>query len=123
MYDFNFLVSCPWSAIGKAKREIARILELLGDEEPLIRSTIARGIIGVRTNLDQRDVIQRLKVIFDTDPSLFQFTFKWVPIDSWVKSDIESMKIALEQLKGRDQARRTLAYDHGKTSLHPVSQD
>jgi len=81
MYNFNLLVSCPWSAIGKAKREITRILGLLGDEEPLIRSTIARGIIGVRTSLDPRDVIRRFKVIFNTNPSLFQFTFKWVPID------------------------------------------
>lgn len=101
MYDFNLLVSCPWTAIGKAKREIASILGLLGDEEPLIRGTTARGITGVRTSLDPRDVIRRLKMIFDTNQSLFQFTFKWVLIDSWTNSDVESMKMALEQLKGK----------------------
>lgn len=101
MYDFNLLVSCPWTAIGKAKRDIARILGLLGDEEPLIRGTIARGIIGVKTNLNSRDVIRRLKTLFDTNPSLFQFTLKWVPIDSWTNSDIESMKMALEQSKDK----------------------
>jgi len=100
MYDFNLLVSCPWAGTRKATCEIAYFLRLLGDEEPVIKKTMARGIIGVKTHLDARKVIRELKALFIKDPSGFKFTLKWVPIDLWTNSDIESMRTAVEQVKG-----------------------
>jgi len=101
VYDFNLLVSCPWTAIGKAKREIAYFLRLLGDEEPAIKRTIARGIAGVKTRLDSRAVVRELKTLFNQDPSVFQYTLKWVPVDLWTNSDIESMRTAVAQVKDK----------------------
>lgn len=101
LYDFNLLVSCPWATVGKAKREIAYFLGLLGDEAPVIERTIARGIIGVKTRLDSREVIQGLKTLFDKDPNSFQCTLKWVPIDLWTNSDIDSMKAVVKQVKDK----------------------
>jgi len=101
MYNFNLLVSCPWAVIGKARREIAHFLRLLGDEEPIIERTIARGILGVKTRLDSRDSVRELKMLFNQDPTGFQYTLKWVPIDLWINSDIESMKAAVIQVKNK----------------------
>jgi len=60
-YDFNLLVSCGWGEYAEAKREIARLLVDLGDKQPEVRKTLARGITGVRTSLDPRSVIIALR--------------------------------------------------------------
>ena len=103
MYDFNLLVSCPWAMSGAAIREVALFLKLLGDEEPIVKRTAARGVIGVKTSLDARTVVRELGSILRDDPAAFQYTLKWVPVDLWVSSDLESMREAV--LKLRDQIR------------------
>jgi len=99
MYDFNILVSYPWSQYAKAKQEIQRILKKLGEITPVIDRTIAEGIIGVKTCQNPRDVIHALREMLNEDPTIFQYTLKWVPIELWTHSDIDSMKKAVEQLR------------------------
>jgi len=99
MYDFNILVSYPWSQYAKAKKEIQYILKRLGEENPFVTRTIAEGIIGVKTCQNPREVTQALQRMFNEDPTIFQFTSKWVPIELWTSSDIDSMKKAVGQLK------------------------
>jgi len=101
LYDFNLLVSYSWAVVGRARCEIAYFLRLLGDEKPVIRRTIARGILGVKTRLDSREVVRELKTLFNKDPSAFQYTLKWVPVDLWTNSDIESMKERVAQIKDK----------------------
>jgi len=103
VYDFNLLVSCPWTVSGKAKREIADVLRLLGDDRPSIERTVARGIMGVKTRLDSREVVKGLQRLFMTDPTAFQYTLKWVPTDFWTYSDMNSMKEAVRN--ARDKIR------------------
>jgi len=99
MYDFNLLVSCPWSMLWRAKQEIADVLKLLGDETPIIKPTMARGIIGVKTRLDSREVVQGLQKLFIKDPLAFQYTLKWVPTDFWTYSDMDLMKEAVMNVR------------------------
>jgi len=101
MYDFNLLISYPWGVYGKAKREIVQVLELLGDEDPVVKRTIAEGIIGVKTSLDSREVVRGLRRLFEEDPFVFQYTLKWVPVDLWTLSDMDSMKEAVRNLRNR----------------------
>jgi len=103
IYDFNLLVSCSWDNYRNAKAEIINLLERLGDKYPTVSRTIARGIIGVKTCLDSREVIRYLREIFSQDLSIIQHTFKWVPIDLWTTSDMDSMKEGVKQLKNRIQ--------------------
>lgn len=101
MYDFNLLVSCPWAASGAAIREVAGLLKTLGDEKPVIKRTVAHGIIGVKTSVDARTVVQELRSILRDDPMAFRYTLKWMPIDLWVNSDLESMREAVLKLRDR----------------------
>ena len=101
MYNFNLLVSCSWEAHTRARKEILQILSKLGDKEPLVERTTARGIIGVRTRIDSREVIQRLRELFDEDPFIFQHTLKWVPVDLWTSSTLDSMKEGVTQLENK----------------------
>jgi tRNA acetyltransferase TAN1 len=55
----------------------------------------------VKTRLDSREVVKKLISFFNQNPSGFQYTLKWVPIDSWVDSDIESLKGAVQKLRNK----------------------
>jgi tRNA(Ser,Leu) C12 N-acetylase TAN1 len=103
MYDFNLLVSCSWSAYRRAKKEILQVLELLGDKKPLVKPTHARGIIGVKTGLNPRDTVRTLPRLSNDGQFVFEYTLKWVPVELWTFSDIESMKEAVLRLRDKIQ--------------------
>jgi len=107
LYAFNLLVSCSWGDYGRAEEEIIRVLRTLGDDSPFVRRSLAEGIIGVKTCLDSREVVRGLRRLFDEDPSLIQHTLKWVPVDLWTYSDMDSMKRAVAELgKGIEAGER-----------------
>ena len=120
MYDFNLLVSCSWGVYGKAKKEIIHILEILGDESPLVKRTIAEGIIGVKTRLNSREVAYGLRRLFDEDHFAFQYTLKWVPVDLWTLSDMDSMKEGVRKLRKRIHVgeRWRMTVEKRRYSLH-----
>ena len=120
IYNFNLLVSCSWGAYGKAKKEIAQVLEMLGDESPFVKRTIAEGIIGVKTRLNSREVVYELRRLFDEDPFVFQYTLKWVPVDLWTFSDMDSMKEGVRKLRNRILAgeRWRMTVEKRRYSLH-----
>lgn len=101
--DFNLRVSHPWGAYQAARRETRDILGSFGDENARVERTIARGIIGVKTCLDERIVIERLRRLFLKEPLVFQYTLKWVPVDLWTFSDMDSMKGGVWKLRGKIQ--------------------
>ncbi|MDH4221543.1 MAG: THUMP domain-containing protein [Candidatus Bathyarchaeota archaeon] len=123
MYDFNLLVSCSWGVYGKAKKEIIYILGMLGDESPLVKRTIAEGIIGVKTRLNSREVVCGLRKLFDEDPFIFQYTLKWVPVDLWTFSDMDSMKEGVRKLRNRIHVgeRWRMTVEKRRYSLHHKS--
>jgi tRNA acetyltransferase TAN1 len=122
-YDFNLLVSCPWGWYGKAKAEITRIVAENGDKQPRVQRTLARGIIGVKTSLNPRSVVQNLRTIFQKDPSTIQSSLKWVPIDLWTNSDMESLKRGVAALRngiGPNETWRMTVETRRYTALHKI---
>jgi len=101
MYDFNILVSYSWGEHRKAQKEILYFLDRLGEKNPFIHRTIAEGIMGVKTCQSPREVIHVLRTMFNEDPNLFQYTLKWVPVEVWTYSDLDSMKTVVMQLRNR----------------------
>lgn len=99
IYDYNLLVSCSWGDYRRAQEEIIQILDMLGDGSPSVRRTFAQGIIGVKTRLGSRLVVRRLRELFSEDPMIIQYTLKWVPVDLWTRSDMESMKEGIRRLR------------------------
>jgi tRNA acetyltransferase TAN1 len=91
MYGYNLLVSFGWRKFYPARTEMRNILAKLGDKNPIIKGTIAQGIAGVNTILDPKQVIKDLYTIYNQEPTMFFHTLKWVPIDYWTSSDLESM--------------------------------
>jgi tRNA(Ser,Leu) C12 N-acetylase TAN1 len=101
MYDYNILASCEWEAVAKAKNELRQLLVALGDVSPLVEGTIARGIIGVRTVLDPRSVIAKLKEHVAEDPATVSYVLKLRPVDVWTDPELDALKEAVQQLRER----------------------
>lgn len=99
VYPYNLLVSIGWSSFYPAQKEIKVILSAMGDVHPVVRRTIARGIVGVQTRLDSRRVIEKLYEFYDKDSSVFSYTTKWVPVDYWTSSDMSPMENLIASLK------------------------
>jgi tRNA acetyltransferase TAN1 len=106
-YSCNLLISygLPSHRFGIARQEIRRILAILGDENPLVKRTIARGIAGVNSVVDSREIIKALYEIYNKDSSIFRNTIKWIPIDYWTKSDLESM-VNCMSLNAKDKIKK-----------------
>ncbi|MEM3737018.1 MAG: THUMP domain-containing protein [Candidatus Bathyarchaeia archaeon] len=82
-----------------ARSEARKLLATLGDAHPNIGRTAARGILGVKSSLNSRLVVQGLREIYERDPLRFRFTLKWVPIDTWTTSDLEAMRAEVAKLR------------------------
>ena len=101
---YNLLVSYELGDLGEAREDVLRILRSLGDQDPTVRRTAARGLLGVRTALDPRIVTRELRGLYSKDPFSFGTTIKWIPIDLWVPSEMEAMREGVMKL--RDRIRR-----------------
>lgn len=97
MFPFNLLVSFDYNFLA-ARREIFETLTPLGDERPIVRRTIVRGLIGVRTSLDAHGVVRELQRMQNENERIFRFTRRWIPIDIWTDSDISSMKEGVKKV-------------------------
>jgi tRNA acetyltransferase TAN1 len=106
-YSYNLLISygLPSHRFRLARQEIRRILAILGDENPLVKRTIARGIAGVNSVVDSREIIKGLYEIYNQDSAVFRNTVKWIPVDFWMKSDLESMTNCLS-LIAKDKIKK-----------------
>lgn len=87
----DLLVSYGWSRFGAAEREILETLERLGDAHAHVARTNVQGIALVHTALDGRAVVRRCRELFH-EGSVFAYTAKWMPVDYWCDTDLESMR-------------------------------
>lgn len=98
-YEYNLLASCEWNAVAAAQNEVRRLLVSLGDSSPKVERTIARGIIGVRTSLDARNIVGTLTELVAQDPAAVSQILKLRPVDLWVSSELVAMKEAVLRLR------------------------
>lgn len=97
MTDYNLLVSYQRN-FGAAKQELLKLFEKFGDPEVLIEKSIARGIIGVRTKLNNREVIAKIRELYHENPLSFNFTLKYIPSDNWCNVELNLMKEIVKKL-------------------------
>lgn len=97
--DFNLLISYLSRHYREAEEEARRILAKLGDSQPFVSKTQAKGIAGIKTKLKNREVITGIRQLFKTSPFEFNFVLKWVPVDIWCSSDLEQMKAVVDKIK------------------------
>ena len=92
----DLLVSYSWNHFFPARREVISVLKNFGDPDPKVEKSGVMGIAIVHTSLDNREVIGRCKELFVAAPA-FEFAIKWVPVDFWCDTALDSMKKVIEE--------------------------
>ncbi len=95
--DPNLIVS--YSSNGgymSGKGEIHNILTKLGDQKSE-QELLVPGIIGVKTKLDAREVVEEVREMFAGDPNSLSFTLRWVPVDYWCDATIDKIKTTIKE--------------------------
>lgn len=108
---------------GAARTEILDVLKTLGDEKPVVRRTFSRGIMGVKTSLTPETCCSRIAHAVHERPAHFQHTLKWMPVDHWTYSDMESMKEAALAVRERihsGQRWRMIVEKRRHTRYHKI---
>ncbi len=91
----DLLLSYYWNHFSRARREAIYVLRRFGDPAPTIERTDVSGIAVAHTSLDNRDVIKRCKELFKAG-FVFRFAIKWVPVDLWCETSLDSIKKAID---------------------------
>jgi tRNA(Ser,Leu) C12 N-acetylase TAN1 len=97
----DLLVSYDLGRFGRAKREILDVLRRLGDEHAHVERSNVDGIALAHTALDAREVVRGCRSLSDQGYE-FRFAMKWVPVDHWCDTDLDTIRKLLED-KVRDQ--------------------
>lgn len=95
--DPNLIVSYdPNGGYMSGKSEIHNILTKLGDQKSE-QELLVPGIIGVKTKLAARDVVEEVREMYAGDPNSLSFTLKWVPADYWCDATLDSIKAMVKE--------------------------
>lgn len=104
----DLLVSYAWYDFQRAKSEIIRILQDFGDPTVWVKKSAVFGIAIVRTRLDNRALICKCRDLFNSNPRAFHWALKWLPVDYWCDTDLNSIKKVIdERIKDQIQEDQT----------------
>ncbi|WP_455206920.1 hypothetical protein [Kaarinaea lacus] len=93
----DLLISYPWGRFYPARRETLNVLKVLGDPHATMRWTFVMGIAVAHTSLDTRQVIHQCRALFHEGKVPFDFAVKWVPVDYWCWTELESIKQLIDK--------------------------
>jgi tRNA(Ser,Leu) C12 N-acetylase TAN1 len=93
----DLLISFRWGRFYPTRREVKRILQGMGDDNPQVDWTSVDGIAIAHTSLDSRAVIAHCQQLFVNDEEAFEHSVKWVPVDYWCETDLDAIKQLIEQ--------------------------
>jgi tRNA acetyltransferase TAN1 len=93
----DLLISYPWGRFYPARREALYVLKVLGDPHASMRWTFVMGIAVAHTSLDNHQIIQLCRELYHEGKSQFDFAVKWVPVDYWCWTDLNSIKQVIDQ--------------------------
>jgi len=105
--DFNLLATTSRGNERDAISELHYLLEQVGDASPTIARTGVSGLIVARTLLEPVQVMEKLRSILHERPYEFRYTLRIMPIETVVRTDVEEIKRAVEELSSRLGADET----------------
>ncbi len=78
------------------RAEIHNLLARLGDQKEE-QELIIPGIIGVKTSLNPRRVVEEITEIHLAEPNSLNATIAWVPADYWCEASVESIQSTIKE--------------------------
>jgi tRNA acetyltransferase TAN1 len=86
----NLLITYNPAHPGKAEKEVRAILDDFGEFEFI--DTKTPGVFLLLAKDIKKTIIKMKKLPADS----FEYTYKWIPIEKWVKSDVEEISKVLK---------------------------
>ncbi|MHA1693639.1 MAG: THUMP domain-containing protein [Candidatus Helarchaeota archaeon] len=97
--EYNLLISCPRNHERDAVAEVIYYLAEIGDENAEVAPLNIPSLLAGKTNLEPISTVRKLRDLFKKDLIYVQFTQKFIPLEIMVKSSIENIKKAVDNLK------------------------
>jgi len=111
--DANLLISFDPNHAGKAAEEVKAFL---GEKVQFLDSDVG-GIFLMKVDGDSKHVVKRVKKECESNPTKFEYTFHWVPIETWCKADIDSIAKEMKKIDAKMDPSKTWKLDLGKRNF------
>ena len=99
--DFNLLVTTTRGNEDNACSEVWYLLKEIGDEKAEVDRTGVSGLIAVKTSLNPFEVITKFREILKERPYEFRYSLRIIPIEKVVKTRVEEIQKAAEELASK----------------------
>ena len=117
----NLLITFDPAHSGKAKDEVNTMLKEAGGDGEFVESSV-EGLFLLKVK-DAKKVTKKLKTVCEKEPSKFEFTFRWAPIDSWCSSDMKALSGEMKKLDGKMKDEESWKLDLGKRQYDGKTTD
>lgn len=84
-----------------ARDEVEQVLRGIGDIIPTFVESRVRGLFMIHVAKDPKAVTILLDALCRRDPSMFWYTYHWVPIETWCPATIEAMAAVVKAFATR----------------------
>jgi len=99
--DFNLLVTTTRGNEDNVCSEVWYLLKEIGDEKAEVDRTRVSGLIAVKTSLNPFEVITKFREILKERPYEFRYSLRIIPIEKVVKTRVEEIQKAAEELASK----------------------
>jgi tRNA acetyltransferase TAN1 len=104
---FNLIASTFRYREIQAEQELGKILNILGDPLPEIRSTAVSGLLIGRTRLDPFSISQNLVRLLNDEPWVFKYVQRVIPIQKVVNTEIDRIRECVRDIASKIQPSET----------------
>ncbi|MFW6117101.1 MAG: THUMP domain-containing protein [Thermoproteota archaeon] len=119
----NLLVTFDSENLSAARYEVEDALEEVGEDSIEFLSSGVYGLFKLRIDFNPKEATKRLNALCRDDPSLFWYTYHWIPVEKWTSSTLHEMseivKKYAEKIEPEDRWRMRINkrfYDRYHTS-------
>ncbi|MCX6815720.1 MAG: hypothetical protein NT120_02625, partial [Candidatus Aenigmarchaeota archaeon] len=114
--EANLIVTYDPNHQGKAQEEINGLLpsaDFLESEFP--------GVFLLHAS-NPKDIVRNLNELCGSEPYKFRYTFRWVPVDKWCKTDIAEIEKLLKEIDGKIDPKESWKMDIEKRGFEADAQ-
>ena len=104
------------------EEEVESLLECINEKAELLKSNIA-GLFLLHTKKNPKEITKELGDIVGKDADKYKFTFHWIPVDRWCKSDIDEMCKVMKDIDSKMKDDESWKLDLGKRQYEGKSTD
>jgi len=117
--DANLIITYEPTHKGLAEEEVKAVLKEAGEENPEFIDSGVDGLFLLKVS-DGKEITKKVLDICKSDPSKFDKTFHWIPIETWCESEVEAMQNEIKKLVDRIGENEKWKLDLGKRQWDKV---